>query len=37
MNLPIMLNFQKQAFRLRVSEKVANDNFMKGTKSERLS
>ena len=37
MNLPIMLNFQKRAFRLRVSEKVPNENFIKRTKSERLS
>ena len=37
MNLPIMLNFQKRAFRLRVSEKVPNENLIKRTKSERLS
>ena len=37
MNLPIMLKFQKRAFRLRVSEKVPNGNFTRTTKSERLS
>ena len=35
-NIQIMMNFQKRAFRMRVSEKVPNGNFMKGTKSERL-
>ena len=37
MNSPIMLKFQKRAFRLRVSEKVPNGNFTRTTKSERLS
>ena len=37
MNLPIMLKFQKRAFRMRVSEKVPNGNFTRTTKSERLS
>ena len=37
MNLSIMVNFQKRAFRLRVSEKVPKGNFTRTTKSERLS
>ena len=37
MNLSILLKFQKRAFRLRVSEKVPNENFTQRTKSERLS
>ena len=37
MNLPIMLKFQKRAFRMRVSEKVPKGNFTRTTKSERLS
>ena len=37
MNLPIMLNFQKRAFQLRVSEKVPTGNFTRTTKSEHIS
>ena len=37
MNLPIMLNFQKRAFQLRVSEKVPKGNFTRTTKSEHIS
>ena len=37
MNLSIMLNFQKQAFQLRVSEKVPKGNFTRTTKSEHIS
>ena len=36
-NIPIMIKFQKHAFRMRVSENMPNENFMKGTKTERLS
>ena len=37
MNLSIMLNFQKQAFQLRVSEKVPKGNFTRTSKSEHNS
>ena len=37
MNLSIMLNFQKQAFQLRVSEKVPKGNFTQTTQSEHIS
>ena len=37
MKLPIMLNFQKRAFQLRVSEKVPKGNFTRTTKSEHIS
>ena len=37
MNLSIMLNFQKQAFQLRVSEKVTKGNFTQTTQSEHIS
>ena len=37
MNLSIMLNFQKQAFQLRVSEKVPKGTFTRTSKSEHNS
>ena len=37
MNLSIMLNFQKQAFQLRVSEKLPKGNFTRTNKSEHVS
>ena len=37
MNLPIMLNFQKRAFQLRVFEKVPKGDFTRPTKSEHIS